>query len=186
MPRIKNDRIESLKKQAKRLGYSSYEGLITHGGKVTPKGCLSFDHKFKAEIHAFEHLSKIERTPGLYQIFTFEGTPLKVGISNNLQKRLKAHARSKQKYLQIKDNALGELPSDIVSKRSILAKHLFFDNEITSAYDLRTELGRQAFLKDECYLEITYTNSREIARKLEVKAEKLGIFRYRGRVIKRG
>lgn len=103
-----------------------------------------------------------------------------------MQKRLRAHASSKQKYLQIKDKTSGELPSDLISKRSILAKHLYFDDEITSAYDLTTELGRQAFLKDECYLEITYTDSREIARKLEVKAEKLGIFRYRGRVIKRG
>lgn len=38
MPRIKNVRIESLKKEASRLGYASHEGLITHDGKVTPKG----------------------------------------------------------------------------------------------------------------------------------------------------
>ncbi|RUO56894.1 hypothetical protein CWI70_01715 [Pseudidiomarina homiensis] len=120
--------------------------------------------------------------PGLYQIHTFDGIPLKVGIAKNLRQRLRQHARSLQRKLQpTKSEPIGD-PSHLRSKQSILAKHLYFDHSLTANYDLTTELGRQTFLAHEAYLLITYTASRDEAERLEKIAEATGIWRYQGRV----
>lgn len=118
----------------------------------------------------------------MYQIFTDDGIPLKVGIAAKLRARLRQHAKSSQKYLKFKHEGTGIQPSDVRSTRSILAKHLYFDSSIAPAYDLTTEEGRRQFLQAECYLMITYTDSRETARKLEKLLEAKKIFRYQGAV----
>lgn len=124
---------------------------------------------------------KINDSLGVYEIFTNEGIPLKVGISNNLKKRLKQHRNSKQKYLKIRNHNLPVLPSNIVSKQSILTKHLYFDKSITVKYDLSKEIDRKNFLENECYIIITDANSREEARNIEIEKEQMN-FRYVGKV----
>lgn len=128
---------------------------------------------------------KAPSSPGIYEIFTNDGVPLKVGISVNLRKRLKAHARSKQSRLKLRDESESVSLSNMVSKQSILAKHLYFDSSLTNAYDLTTELGRQSFLQQCCYLLIVEKTSREDAREAERVLESSGKYRYVGRVIER-
>lgn len=130
----------------------------------------------------FDNLDEIQNHPGLYKIYTIDGTPLKVGIAVNLRKRLKQHARSLQRRLKPKIADQVHAPRDLQSKQSILAKHLYFDRSLTDKYDLTTELGRQAFLTQQTYLLITYTKTREEARELEKIEEASGIWRYQGRV----
>lgn len=124
---------------------------------------------------------KVNDSSGVYEIFTNQGIPLKVGISKNLKKRLQQHRNSRQKYLKIKNHDLPASPSNIVSKQSILTKHLYFDKSITANYDLSKEIDRQNFLENECYIIITDTNSREEARSIEKEKEKMN-FRYVGRI----
>ena len=120
--------------------------------------------------------------PGIYEIHTRSGKPLKVGISVNLRKRLKQHAKSAQNRLKLKLNGSWSNPSDVISKGSILAKHLYFDRALIDAeiFDLRTERGRQEFLSKECYVMFTATTGRESARELEKVSESKGTFRYVG------
>src|SRR5688572_6584182 len=67
--------------------------------------------------------AKVPTGPGIYKIYTLKDEPLKVGIAGNLQKRLRQHRDSRQKYLQLKPRGTWANRSDVVSKRSILAKH---------------------------------------------------------------
>lgn len=128
---------------------------------------------------------KVPSSPGIYEVFTNDGVPLKVGISVNLRKRLKAHARSKQSRLKLQDESEPASLSNMVSKQSILAKHLYFDSSLTSEYDLTTEIGRQSFLQQCCYVLIDEKSSREEAREVERMLERSGKYRYVGRVIER-
>jgi hypothetical protein len=123
--------------------------------------------------------------PGIYEIHTVDGLPLKVGISGNLRKRLLQHRASLQRGLQF--NIAEEIagPEDITSKRSILAKHLYCDSSLTSEFDLKTEAGRSAFLVKKCYITFSITETREEARRLERQRELEGRFRYTGKVISR-
>jgi len=171
--------------QAIDMGYPSAEGIVLTSGRITPRGKLSIDHEYHAKPIAFHDLRHVETKPGLYQIFTDEGMPLKVGIASNLRSRLRQHIRSAQKYLVFKTYDGSPNPNNVVSKRSILAKHLYFDEELTNSYDLKSEEGRNSFLINECYALITYTESREKAKELEAKFESMKIFRYQGTVIKR-
>lgn len=73
-------------------------------------------------------------------------------------------------------------PSHLQAKQSILAKHLYFDTALTNAFNLKSEQGRQDFLKDETYLLITATSNIDEARRLEKIAESSDMWRYKGRV----
>ncbi len=125
------------------------------------------------------------KSPGLYEIFTNDGRPLKVGIAANLRSRLRQHAKSCDSALKLKRQTDEPTPSDVVSKASILAKHLFFDSEITDEYDLSSEKGRQDFLEECCYLNIRVTDTKDPARSLERQLERSGGYRYVGRVVAR-
>ena len=127
-----------------------------------------------------QHLPKGQ--PGLYEIWTLSGTPLKVGIAADLRQRLCDHRASRQKRLQLNNGGSWSRPEDVKSKQSILAKHLYFDQEITGDYDLASEAGRRAFLEDCCEVRVHPTATCEEARELEKQREATGLFRYRGRV----
>lgn len=174
-----------LKKLAVRYGYTSTEGLVLTDDKLTPRCTLSVDHDYDAEVCAFSQVDQLLNKPGLYQIFTDDGIPLKVGIATKLRARLRQHAKSSQNYLQFKHKGTDIQPSDVRSKRSILAKHLYFDSSITPDYKLTTEEGRRNFLQADCYLVITYTENRAAARELEKLLEAEKFFRYQGKVIRR-
>ncbi len=125
----------------------------------------------------------VQPTSGIYEIFTNEGIALKVGIAKDLKKRLTDHSKSKQSRIKIKDATQAMEPHNVISKKSILAKHLYFDRNISKNYDLTTELGRQEFLEDECYIIVKTTSTREEARALEMRLENTGKYRYVGLVI---
>ena len=123
--------------------------------------------------------AEVPEEPGLYQIRTINDECLKVGIAQNLRKRLKQHRASRQACLRLKPGGDWANPADVVSKQSILAKHLFFDQRTN--YDLKTELGRQRFLHTECYVLFLPTRTRAEAREMERQFEREGRFRYVGR-----
>ncbi len=123
----------------------------------------------------------IPAEPGIYEIYTHDGEPLKVGISLNLRKRLRQHRESKQKYLRLKPGGDWGNPAHVESKRSILAKHLYFA-ESMKGFDLQTELGRQQFLLGECYILFRVTATKAESRELEKILEAEGRFRFAGRV----
>jgi hypothetical protein len=144
------------------------------------------------KIRFSEINEKVPNAPGKYEIYTDSGIPLKVGIGVNLRKRLSQHYASKQSGLRL--NPGGSFlnpnvdywnPSEIISKRSVLAKHFYFDSSITSDYNLKTEEGRQRFLLEQCCFVFGQTATREEARVLELETERNGSFRYVGRVINR-
>jgi hypothetical protein len=175
-------KIEELKKKAKELGYSSFEGIPMFKGEIVPKGKLAFDFSYDVLTTCFDRLDDIENTSGLYQIFTLDGLPLKVGIAKNLRSRLNQHLKSSQKRLRPSNDGEVLEPSHLQSKQSILAKHLYFDSSLTHNNDLKTESGRRNFLTKETYLLITYTHDRKEAERLEKIAERADMWRYKGRV----
>src|SRR5258708_6120575 len=89
--------------------------------------------------------SCIQEGPGIYEIHTDTGIPLKVGIGGSLRKRLSQQRASRQSCLKLKPSGHWSRPDDVKAKGSILAKHLYFDHAITCDYDLRTEAGRRGF-----------------------------------------
>lgn len=123
--------------------------------------------------------------PGIYEICTNDGVALKVGIGTNLKKRLIQHRDSKDNRLKLRLGGSWDNPNDVVSKGSILAKHLFFDQLITTRdkYDLTEEEGRQNFLNNECYILFEITETIDIARSIEKWLENRAIYRYIGRNI---
>lgn len=129
----------------------------------------------------------VSASPGVYEIHTRKGVALKVGIGRDLRDRLRHHRASYQSGLRSKTGDLSGVtrPSEVVSKSSILAKHLFFDSEIGSDYDLRSETGRRAFLERECRVTVHHCSTRENARRIEKKLESETAFRYCRRVIVR-
>jgi hypothetical protein len=141
------------------------------------------------KINFNEINDKVPNAPGKYEIYTKQDIPLKVGIGVNLRKRLTQHFVSRQNGLRLHNgNHLNPYvdylyPRDLISKRSILAKHLYFDRSITSSYNLRTEEGRQMFLLEQCYFLFKRTETKEEAERLEMEVEQVGAFRYVGRVI---
>lgn len=128
---------------------------------------------------------KVSASPGMYEIYTSNGIALKVGIAKDLKSRLRAHGKSRQNRLKLKDSDAGYVLGNVVSKQSILAKHLYFDDGITTEYDLTNEVGRASYLENECFIKITYTATKEDARLIEKVAEASGVFRYVGRVLQR-
>jgi excinuclease UvrABC nuclease subunit len=130
-----------------------------------------------------EITGKVGEEPGIYEIWTESGSRLKVGISQNLRKRLKQHAASRESGLKnLCSNP--KKPADITSKASILAKHLYFDRALPEAmgYDLCSGDERKKFLAEKCYIKFLVTKTRDEARKLEIEMEKTGEFRYTRKV----
>lgn len=123
--------------------------------------------------------------PGLYEIHTTTGIPLKVGISKNLRKRLIQHRASRQSGLRLKPGGTWENPRDVESKNSVLAHHLYYDAQISPSVDLTSESGRRYFLENFCVVFIELTDSLDAARTLEKSRERSGIFRYVGPVMNR-
>ena len=69
------------------------------------------------------------------------------------------------------------IPNNVRSKSSILAKHLYYDQTITTNYDLKCEVCRRKFLLENCYILVAETNTREQAHILELRREQGGTFR---------
>jgi hypothetical protein len=128
-------------------------------------------------------MHEVRNGPGIYEIWTDSGIRLKVGISKNLRKRLKQHAASRDSGLKGLDSNPTE-PAHITSKASILAKHLYFDRDLaeTSGYHLSTEMGRNKYLAEKCYIKFLVTRTLDDARELERPLEKSGEFRYARKV----
>lgn len=129
--------------------------------------------------------TRVPTGPGIYEIHTDTGTPLKVGIAGDLRARLRQHRDSLQTKLKLKQNGSWDRCGDVKSNASILAKHLFFDSSITAMHDLRQEAGRRAFLEEDCYILYVVTETREAAEAIERRFERSGRFRYVRRVLKR-
>ena len=122
---------------------------------------------------------------GIYEIHTRAGVRLKVGIAGDLRKRLRTHRASRQSGLRLCAGGEWTIPAHVVSKSSILAKHLFFDSSLTGEYDLRTEVGRRGFLLDQCTFTFEILPTRAEAAVIEAEREGSGAFRYVGRAITR-
>ncbi len=123
---------------------------------------------------------RVRARPGVYEIHTVDGLPLKVGIGGNLLRRLRSHRASRQSGLRtaLIDLRRASNPGQVVSKASILAKHLFFDAAIAPSYDLRSERGRREFLETQCRVSVKYCVSREEAALVERERERTTRFRY--------
>jgi hypothetical protein len=126
--------------------------------------------------------SVVPAKPGIYEIRTDMGTALKVGIADNLLKRLRQHRDSRQSCLRLKPGGKRCNPDDVVSKGSVLAKHLYYDRSITADYDLESEAGRRRFLVDKCHIVFEVTETKKVARQLEKPRERDGSFRYVNRI----
>lgn len=133
----------------------------------------------------FSEISTLPAAPGVYEIWASSRVALKVGIAANLRQRLKAHAASRQSRLTLRPGGRWTDPRDVRSNKSILAKHLYFDREITHEFDLATESGRRDFLAARCIIRYRTTASRDAARAIEVKLEATGRYRYHGLVRRR-
>jgi hypothetical protein len=137
----------------------------------------------KGRVEFEQIASDVPESSGIYEIHTHCGTPLKVGIAKNLKRRLASHFVSRQSGLKakVRGTSSWSCPSEVVSKASILAKHLYFDRAISSACSLLTEDGRRSFLSSSCYIEFEPLPL-ELAKKQERVREQSGTFRYFGRV----
>lgn len=122
---------------------------------------------------------------GIYEVHTFAGIPLKIGMSGNVRKRLLQHRASRQSALKLKAGGDRCNPSDVQSKGSILAKHLYYDTSLAAECDLKSEAGRRSFLEEHCYFVLELTTSKAEARELEKLRERQRGFRYIGTVSKR-
>lgn len=131
-------------------------------------------------INFSEIKSKVPQKPGLYEIYTKDGFALKVGISSNLMRRLSNHFASRQNALQLKTNGCWSNPEDVVSKSSILAKHLYFSDAF-AGYDLKKEDERRRFLQEQCLVKYFVTGSRAEAREIEKRLEAEGKFQFVGK-----
>lgn len=124
----------------------------------------------------------VPRAPGLYEIYMRPGLALKVGIGIDIRERLLQHRASRDSGLKLKDGGNRANPDDVESKKSILAKHLYYDRSITKEYDLTTQEGRNQFLVRECFILFEAMASRAAAEVLERELERTKEYRYCGRV----
>lgn len=139
-----------------------------------------------SQLLRFDELEgNVPSKPGIYEIYMLSGEALKVGVGKSLLQRLKDHRASRQSGLKLKPNGDWNNPSDVDSKKSILAKHLFFDSFIAKNYNLTLEVERRRFLREQCHLVFEVTDSREEAERREKIRELIGNFRYVGNVRKR-
>jgi hypothetical protein len=130
--------------------------------------------------------TEVPNQPGIYEIHTDTGVALKVGIASNLRKRLRQHRASLQSCLPLKkpDGDRSD-PNQVQSKRSILAKHLYYDTSIAPGIDLRLQLERRLFLEQKCHIVFTVAETIAQAREWERQREGSGVYRYTGTVVKR-
>jgi hypothetical protein len=131
--------------------------------------------------------SEIERfvkpgQPGLYEIHMASGLLLKVGLAVDLSSRLRSHRASRQSGLKLRPGGDWSRPEDVGSKKSILAKHLYYDEAIAPGFDLKQESERRRFLEERCIITVRPTETREAARLIEERLEKTGKYRYVGSV----
>jgi len=139
----------------------------------------------RARFRFSEVVKKVGCIPGYYEIWTLKGVLLKVGVAADLCKRLTQHGESLQRGLKGFNGKTSWVnPSKVRSKRSILAKHLYFDSSIAPGYDLRREADRQKFLEQDCRICFKPMVSRAAAREYERERERTACIRYVGRVIK--
>lgn len=134
---------------------------------MTRQHFMAVEAPIPEAVITFDEISRaVPRGPGIYQIWTISGIPLKVGISSDLYRRLRTHRASPL-------------------KSSVLARHLCLDRSLTPEHDLTTEAGRRRFLAEECRVTLLRTASRGDARALEIDLERTGKFRYIGKVRER-
>lgn len=100
----------------------------------------------------FDEIEVLERRPGIYEIYTNLDIPLKVGIGKDLKKRLLQHRASRQSALKLRPGGSFDNPNDVMSKGSILAKHLYYDRSIAPDFNLTDEARRREFLISQCYI----------------------------------
>lgn len=125
---------------------------------------------------------EVPARPGIYEIHTDTGIPLKVGIGGDLRKRLLQHRASRDSCLRLRPGGIRCNPNDVVSKGSILAKHLYYDRSITADYNLQMQADRRRYLIENCFIVFKLTETKEAARALEKVRENSGLFRYVHRV----
>lgn len=133
----------------------------------------------------FCEVGNVQQRPGVYEIYTNAGIPLKVGTGKDLRKRLLQHRASRQSGLKLQLGGDWNNPCDVHSKASILAKHLYYDGLIAKEYNLRVESGRQRFLEEQCYIVLVrITQNLAEAQALEKQLEREGkhTYRYIGKV----
>ena len=128
---------------------------------------------------------EIPAAPGIYEIWTHSGMRLKVGISFNLKNRLSDHKASRDSGLKFSADCdtNDPKPGDVRSRKSVLAKHLYFDKTLTTDGDLTTEQKRRDFLLNSCYITFKEMPSRADARRIEKEIENQA--RYFGAVVSR-
>lgn len=153
------------------------------------------DKFYHAQRIQFKKLKRdVEKDVGLYGIFFRDRTGkvegLKVGISKNLKRRLDSHFESRDSALKRKDGLkmtpeYSDGPDGLVSKGSILAKHLFFDDELGREFNvnLKTKTGRKEFLNSHCFVLVQRTQSKKAAKVMENELEASNLFRYVREVI---
>ena len=161
--------------------------LMTSDPDLARKQFMSVDMPVNHVEIAFADIDKVvTEGPGIYQIWTFGGEALKVGIGTNLRDRLRKHRASRASGLRLRPGGDPDNPDHWVSKASILAKHLYFDQSLTQDFDLTTEGDRRRFLDECCRITFIPTVSKQEARELEKVLEvPPGRFRYQGRVRRR-
>ena len=142
------------------------------------------------QIRFSEIRAKIPERLGIYAIHTKSGRALKVGIGKNLQARLLRHRASLDSALTSKGRHNRANPDNVVSKGSILAKHLYYDESVTRCYDLKTQSGRRNYLEERCRIRFWAPRNpgsdlMKKLRGLERRLEEVGHFRYVGKVRKR-
>ena len=135
-----------------------------------------------ANQYEFSDIDEVPTCAGLYEVFTNRGTALKVGIAKNLRNRLKAHAASRQSALKVKKGRNRRTPSGVVSKSSVLAKHLYYDSSISNEFDLKTEKGRRRFLRERCFIVLRRMGISD-AKTKEKEWETKYLYRYVGKVV---
>ena len=106
--------------------------------------------------------SDVPKKPGLYEIYRNDGTPLKVGISKNLRRRLMSNHRLSSTY------------------NSTLACHMKRDKTLAPEYNLAKKSKRREFLENECYILWEVIEDEEELRRREKELEATGKFRYTG------
>jgi hypothetical protein len=162
-------------RELQRLGKRSVKGAL----QVTLD--LRADTSFSEWMRFSEIPDDLRGRPGIYEIRS-DLTLLKVGMSVDLYRRLRDHARSPQRGLKGSAEPW-ENPSQVASKRSILAKHLYFDRSIAPEFDLRTEDGRRSFLETRCMVRYQVLPTEEAALAREQEMEERGGYRYLGDVL---
>jgi len=132
------------------------------------------------EESSFYLVNDLPRAPGYYEIYVDGELALKCGISTNLRRRLRQHASSHQNGLKLVDGGDWHIPAHVWSKRSVLTKHLYYDQELEPGLDFTIQLVRREFLLHRCIIRFVQTPTKRAARQIEVMNEMH--FRYFGPV----